>query len=174
MLTLKQRPLLITSIILLSGLILALGGCGNKKTTPAATELAPTKTACTLLPQSDAETVLKTTVTAANAPGSSNLTCTYTSTDGKQVVSLLERVSATSGVAGLAYNQSLGNAKTVAGVEPTILYDIGDRAYFAGGLLSQLHILQGSTWLIITTNTGTDDKNLAAAKQLAGLILAKL
>jgi hypothetical protein len=56
---------------------------------------------------------------------------------------------------------------------PETVTGLGDRAYWAGGLVKQLNVLAGDTWLVISDSPGRGLDELGPAKQAAAKILGR-
>ena len=63
-------------------------------------------------------------------------------------------------------------AQTLSGQVPENVDGLGERAYWSGGKVNELHVLQGHDWLVISGTLGPGLDQLAPAKATAAKILA--
>ncbi len=159
---------------LIAVIVLAGAGCGRAtpSTSGTATNVAkdsgaPTNPivnkkydSCVLFVKTDAEAVLGVKVNEPVHSGAATedqativSTCSY-STAGEtpadvKVASLLVRKAKDTAEAVRVFDEARGLSKTLSGVDPVDVSDLGDRAYWAGGALNQLNVLKGDAWLIL-------------------------
>ena len=128
---------------------------------------------CVLFTKADAEAVLGM---KANDPLHSGAatedqativsSCSY-ATSGEmpsdvKVASLLVRKAIDSVEAMRVYDEARAQSKGLSGVDPVDVQGLGDRAYWAGGSLTQLNVLKGDAWLIVNIQ---DTKSTDLQKQ---------
>lgn len=115
---------------------------------------------CLLLTKADAEAVLGASVLEPlyNAAMSEDgltivSSCNYAtageSENEVKVVSLLARKAASSDEALRVYEETRAQSSAISGAEPEDVEGLGDRAYWAGGSLTQMNVLKGEVWLIV-------------------------
>jgi hypothetical protein len=130
---------------------------------PAKVALAPpaTNLACDLLTKSDAEDVLGGGVDApvtsiVPALGLVASRCGYVATGTKpaRVVTLLATTWQNPADAKHAFERAHAMSQSTSGQAPETLSGLGDRAYWAGGTASQLHVLVGGTWMVFSGTAG--------------------
>jgi hypothetical protein len=189
---LTMRPQPAASIILMA--LLAAAGCKPRQP-PGATAAAaaparggtsapagaPARTnhACELLTSGIAEQLLggavKPPVTSMTGEvGIVSSRCGYitASSNPVKVVTLLARKYQQPAEARSAYERAHALSQTVSGQVPTTVAGLGDRAYWAGGMVKQLNVLAGDTWLVISGTPGPGLDQLGLARQTAEKILA--
>ena len=148
--------------------ILVLAGAGCARTTPPTSTTAtnPASVAkkydsCALFTKADAEAVLGE---AVNDPDRDGMTtkdgaiitsgCTYATSAVKpsdiKVAYMLLRKARDLAEANKVFDEAFKLSKSLSGVDPVDVQELGDRAYWAGGALNQLNVLKGDVWLIAT------------------------
>jgi hypothetical protein len=178
--------------LLLATLPVLLGACRGQKVAgaPPARAAAPQppmpagmKTvanyACELLSEDDARELLggpvKPALTSMHADiGLVASRCAYLSETGSpiRVVTLLANRWQQAAGARQAFERAHVLAQTVSGQAPVNVPDLGERAYWAGGTVNQLNVLDGDTWLVVTCALGANPDLLGAARTAAARILA--
>jgi hypothetical protein len=171
--------------------IMGLAGCGGTKTVETK-NASDTKQAgnsgkrsdgkldaCALLTKEDAESFLGEGVgapatTHTEAMGNTVTQCRYSASSGNKRVGLLLRQAATADEAAKIFRQARDSAKELSGVEPQMIEGLGESAYWTGGSLKQLNVLQGDAWLIVTTSPGNGTDPLEASKGVSRKILARM
>lgn len=169
---------------LIAILALAGAGCGrpskpapsNTGSTPAATAPAGSPIldkrydACALFVKADAEAVLGTKVNDPLTSGAATegqvttvSSCSYATSaelpNDVKVASLLVRKAATKAEADQVFTDARAQSKGLSGVDPVDIRGLGDRAYWSGGNLTQMNVLNGNAWLIINIQD-TQSRNL--------------
>lgn len=155
----------------------AAGGSGPA---PAAARRPPENLACKLLTRDDAEALLggpvqEPPVTGSTADiGVESWRCGYISVAQKpaKVVTLLDQHWQDPAAARKAYEHAHAISQSISGQMPENVPGLGDRAYWAGGSVNQLHVLAGSDWLVISVTAAPGFDQLGPAKQAAARILA--
>jgi hypothetical protein len=140
---------------------------------------AVTNYACELLPEADARELLggpvKPPVTTMHADiGLVASRCAYLSETGNpiRVVTLLANRWQQAPAARQAFEHAHVLAQSISGQAPVNVPGLGDRAYWAGGTVNQLNVLDGDTWLVVTCTLGADPDLLGAARTAAERVLA--
>ena len=140
-----------------------------------------TNHACELFTKDDAEAVLGGEVEAPITKlvpdiGVVSSRCGYIAKGVKpaKVVTLLAKTWRDPADARHAFEHAHALSQTVSGEAPQNLDGLGDRAYWEGGTISQLHVLAGNVWMIFggTTGPGIDPRpqdQAAAHKALSHL-----
>lgn len=148
-------------------------GCGRGAPTPTGPNNAATNSAapsnpivnkkydsCVLFTKADAEAVLGMKVNEPLHSGAATedqativSSCSY-ATNGElptdvKVASMLIRKAADSVEAMRVYDEARAQSKGLSGVDPVDVQGLGDRAYWAGGSLTQLNVLKGDAWFIV-------------------------
>jgi hypothetical protein len=149
-------------------------------TAPAAAARPRENLACKLLTRDDAEALLggpvkEPPVTSAMADiGVESWRCGYISVaqNPTKVVTLLAQHWQEPAAARKAYEHAHALSQSVSGQVPETVDGLGDRAYWAGGMVNQLNVLAGSDWLVISGTAGPGLDQLAPAKRAAAKILA--
>ncbi len=168
---------------------LFLTGCGEArpvkpdqttgKPQPQAKNEQPAE-ACALFTQAMATDVLDEAVPPSESKtmhsdefGSTVTSCSYTtsSTDPKKIrtVTLLIRYAKDEAESKTVFEGAKAQSKDLSSVDPEVMANIGDEAYWTGGTLNQLNIRMGNGWFIISSYLrGGDQKAMAQniAKQL--------
>ena len=172
--------------------LLAAAGCKARQPPGAAAAIpagagtsapsgAPARTnhACELLTSDDAQQLLggavkPPVISMTGDVGVVSSRCGYISesTNPVKVVTLLARKYQQPAEARAAYERAHALSQTVSGQMPETVTGLGDRAYWAGGLVKQLNVLSGDTWLVISDSPGPGRDELGPAKQAAAKILA--
>lgn len=171
--------------------IVGLAGCGGPKT--ADTRNVSNKEqsansgrrsgdkldACALLTKEDAESFLGEPVgapatTHTEAMGNTVNQCRYSASAGNKRVGLLLRQAGTAEDAAKIFKQARDASKELSGAEPQTIDGLGETAYWTGGNLKQLNVLQGDAWLIITASPGNGADPLEASKNVSRKILARM
>lgn len=155
----------------------ALAGCGGEE---AEGPPAPPIDACTLFPRPDAEAAAGLAVngtlssTMADVKGPSPLQCTYTTGSLLQpgILSLEVRPARNKKRAARLHESGRDTMETLSHGKLEDVPDLGQAAYWAGGGLMQLHVLDGRNLLIVTVQPGKNQ--LAAAKQIAAKAIERL
>lgn len=115
---------------------------------------------CVLFTKVDAEAVLGTRVNdplhsgAATEDQSTVVSSCSFATNAElpsdvKVVSLLIRKAKDPVEALRVYDEARAQSSGLSGVEPVDVPNLGERAYWAGGNLTQLNVLKGEAWFII-------------------------
>lgn len=136
--------------------------------------------ACKLLTREDAEALLGGPI--REPPVTSIITgmrvvssrCGYISVakNPTKVVTLLaSRYQEPAGVRH-AFEHAHALAQTLSGQVPENVDGLGERAYWSGGKVNELHVLRGHDWLVISGTLGPGLDQLAPAKAAAAKILA--
>ncbi|MCK9360951.1 hypothetical protein M0Q28_01855 [Patescibacteria group bacterium] len=157
--------------------ILAVAGLGCGRATPPAANTVTTNGAetsnapanpivnkkydsCLLFTKVDAEAVLGMKVNDPLHSGAATedqativSSCSY-ATNAElpvdvKVASVLIRKAADATEAVRVYEEARSQSKGLSGVDPMDVQNLGDRAYWAGGALSQLNVLKGDAWFIV-------------------------
>jgi hypothetical protein len=171
--------------------IVGLAGCGGPKVaeTKNASDKehpvnsgAPSKgkfEACALLTKEDVESFLGEKVgtpatTHTEAMGNTVTQCRYSALSGNKRVGLLLRQAATADESAKIFRQARDASKELSGAEPQVIDGLGESAYWTGGNLKQLNVLQGAAWLIITASSGNGNDPLEASKSVSRKILPRM
>lgn len=136
--------------------------------------------ACELLTRDDAEALLGGAVKPPIAhveygtAGKVSARCGYVSVAGPpaKVVSLLLIEHKTGEETRAEFEHAHAMSQTISGQAAENVPGLGDRAYWAGGIISQLNVLSGNRWLVISGTRGLSQGQLAAAHETAARILA--
>jgi hypothetical protein len=186
------RAVALTLAALAAGLPAA--GCHRRQPPPPrqlATKPAPrpalptgmksdTNLACELLTADDAAALLggpvKPPITSVMADiGVVSWRCSYLSeaSNPARVVTLLARKWQQADDARRAYEHAHALSQSISGQAPETVAGLGERAYWAGGTVSQLNVLHGDTWLIGSgTAAGAGYDQLTPARAAAAKILS--
>ncbi len=177
--------------ILLSLPALALlgAGCWNSATpvdtaAPVAI-MNPKFDSCVIFTKADAEAVLGVKVLdpmrngAMSDDGNTTVSsCNYPSPAEDpaevKVVGLLVRKAANAAEADKVYMNARAESKSLSGVDAVDVSGLGDKAYWSGGRLTQLNVLNGEAWLIINVQDKTNKNLQAQATEAARRALAKM
>jgi hypothetical protein len=154
---------------------------GGTAAPPAAAARPRENLACKLLTREDAEALLggpvrEPPVTSAMADiGVESWRCGYISAaqGPAKVVTLLAQHWQDAAAARKTYEHAHALSQSVSGQVPETIAGLGDRAYWAGGTVNQLHVLAGKDWLVISGTAGPGLDQLGPAKQAAAKILAR-
>ncbi len=161
-------------------------GAAATSATSARTARPAENLACKLLTRDDAEALfgeapLATPVTSVTADiGVIAWRCGYLSehksppgpNGATKVVTLLVKHWQEPAAARSAYEHAHALSQTVSGEVPETISGLGERAYWAGGMVNQLNVLVGSDWLVISGTQGPGLDELGPAKAAAARILA--
>ncbi|HVM91060.1 MAG TPA: hypothetical protein VMU11_04160 [Verrucomicrobiae bacterium] len=144
--------------------------------------------ACQLLTKADAEATLHGTVkdplrnVSQTADGKTTVSdCTYSqplpagSTDISKIgtAGLLIRKAASQAEADKVFTDAMNQSKTLSGVDAVAISNLGDRAYWAGGSLTQMNVLKGDAWYIVNVNLPGGNAEQAAL-DLAKTVIGKI
>ncbi len=101
-------------------------------------------------------------------------TCTY-STPSSRRISIFLRTLGSRSEAGEFHSRARGQTQQTVGFLPEDITGIGDKAYWLGGQVNQLHIAQGKLWIIITvTPDFTREDGLTIARKAAAIVMERL
>jgi hypothetical protein len=174
-----NRKFKIIGLLLAAGTAgLLLSGCGTQVTSnnnsvqPSTDTAASGPAACSLFTPSDAEQILKATVTPA--PDQSANTCTYSTinTDTGSF-GIATMVISTSTPTGARTTFETAKAVTYENKTEAVTIPGADDAYWAT-TLNQLSVLKGSSWIIVSVISGDAGSNdQTNSIEAAKLILAK-
>lgn len=181
-----------TLVVLIAAAVIAVGGIGylvlakkdnvpkNTSSSAGSTTAIPTvasfKKACDVLSEADVQVVLGSGTSKNVSSGSADVvtsersvtTCSYKNGDGsalKQAIVLLRASAASEAKAGFN-GAKQSDATSVAG--------LGEAAYWSP-TYSQLNVLKGNTWMIISVGgPGVSDHSEAESKTLAERLISKL
>jgi len=168
--------------------MIALGiaaGCGkseqrsansNKPAAAQAADEEETLEASELITAEEVSEVLGETVGPPSIAhiGSGVSTCTY-STPSSRRISVFLRTLASRSEAGEFHSRARGQTQQTVGFLPEDIDGIGDKAYWLGGQVNQLHIAQGRLWIIITvTPDFTREDALTIARKAADIVMERL
>lgn len=140
---------------------------------------------CTLLTMVDAEAVLGQKVNTPLTSGAATegqattvSSCSY-ATNGEtpadvKVASLLVRKAATLEEANKVFDNARAESKKLSGVDPVDVANLGDRAYWSGGSLTQMNVLKGQAWLIVNVQDKQSRTNQQQAFEAARRALDKM
>jgi hypothetical protein len=136
--------------------------------------------ACKLLTRDDAEALLggpvqEPPVTGSTADiGVESWRCGYVSVaqNPAKVVTLLAQHWQDPAATRKAYEHAHAISRSISGQMPQQVPGLGDRAYWAGGTINQLHVLAGSDWLVISGTAAPGFDQLGPARLAAARILA--
>jgi hypothetical protein len=144
--------------------------------------------ACQLLTKADAEASLGGTVkdplrnVSQTADGKTTVSdCTYSqplptgTTDITKIgtAGLLIRKAATQAEANQVFADAMKQSKSLSGVDAISINGVGDKAYWAGGSLTQMNVLKGDAWYIVNVHVpggNEEQKALDLAKTIIGKI----
>jgi hypothetical protein len=91
-----------------------------------------------------------------------------------KVVTLLAKTWQNPADAKRAFEHAHALSQSVSGQAPETIAGLGNRAYWAGGTLSQLHVLAGDTWMIFSGTAGPGIDPLPQDKAAAQKTLAHI
>jgi hypothetical protein len=165
----------------LVALAVALAGCGEGEE-PAA-DAGPDDSnllACTLFTPQDAEAAAGLTVsgtlssTLNDVQGPNPLQCTYATGSLLEpgILSLEVRPAKNPKRAARLHEAGRDTIERLARGQVEDVPGVGEKAYWAGGQLQQLHVVHGRYLLIITVQPGKNQ--LAAAKQIASTVITRM
>lgn len=148
--------------------------------TGAAARRPPENLACKRLTGEDAEALLGGAVQEPPVTGSTadigveSWRCGYISVaqSPAKVVTLLDQHWQDPTAARKAYEHAHAISQSISGQMPENVPGLGDRAYWAGGSVNQLHVLAGSDWLVISVTAAPGFDQLGPARKAAARILA--
>ncbi|MEO8505343.1 MAG: hypothetical protein ABI609_15715 [Acidobacteriota bacterium] len=107
--------------------------------------------------------------------GADSAKCAYGTSDLPiQVVGMEVRRFADADAAKSAQSSAAGALRGMAGGDLHSVEGLADGAVWAGGRLNQLHVLAGSTRLIVTVEVGDVARREGRARELARLALGRL
>jgi hypothetical protein len=174
------RPLRLLALPLLLLLLAACGGSAKAPSGP--TYKAETLDACILFPGYEAEAfageeVASMSSTLDDATNRRDpLVCSYNagSLAEPRIVGLEVRASATPAAARSRFEGSKPFLRNLAAGEAQDVPGLGQGAYWVGGSLHQLHVLEGNLILVVTVQTANAAKSLYLCKQVAQRVLNRL
>ena len=112
------------------------------------------------------------------ARSGSSLTCSFNTAvstpDRPQVLGLEIKPARSPAAAARNLESSRTMLKRLTGGEIQEVPNLGEKAIFAGGTLSQLHVLKGNLVLVITAQTDNQPRSLYVAKLIAQRVLQRL
>lgn len=174
-----KRRLPFRSLTLAALLASALAACGKSEPPPAPS--GPPIEACNLILQREAEIAAGMPLDTVAAPldrsvGDHAAKCGFGAPiDGVyKLVSLEVRRHPSPEAAKEAFGHATKALRRLSGVEPMPLEGTGEEALWAGGRLSQLHVLSGRYQVIVTLDVGDQEKRPEAARVLAANALERL
>jgi len=161
--------------------LLGLSGCTPSSKSEEAARLAAKIQACDLFPADEAvrvshEQVARMTSTLEDAGKPDPAQCVYNSGSLAQprILSLLVRTFNDRESAARVEGDSQVYLGRLAGRPILHIGSIGDGAVWAGGKVQQLHVRRGPVQLIITVQSPDGSEQLAEARTIAVLALARL
>ena len=144
-------------------ILVFLSACSGAKAPPVAQEGTD---ACAILTQPLAESVIGAVSGAPTATHKVNFSeCRYASESSNSVSLLVREDFGTPANA----KESFDASKSLSGVDPIRVEELGEGAYWAGGGLNQMNAFKNGNWLILSLRIkGQDTKALATdlAKQI--------
>lgn len=156
-------------------------GCGTSPESETVANPAAQIDACTLFTWEDAKAVAKESVagmssTLDDARGRDPGQCVYNSgtLDQPRILSLLLRHFPNPASAKRVLTSSRSTFANMSGGEVQEVPGLGDGALWVGGRIQQLHVVRGSTQLVITVQSPDGTDQLGAARQIADKALARL
>jgi hypothetical protein len=176
----RSLPLL---AFLLASPLLLLAGCGGAGRTPSGpTYKTDTMDACVLFPPDEAEAFAGEGVAAMSSTldemtsRRDPLVCSYNAgtLEEPRLVGLEVRASPTPDAARSRFENSKSFLRTLARGEAQDVRKLGQGAFWVGGSLHQLHILEGNLVLVVTVQTANAAKSLYLCKQVAQRVLKRL
>ncbi len=166
-------------LTLVAGALLA--GCGDAGEEGTADAAAPQIDACTLFTPQDAEAAAGTSLSGYlsstledTSGGRDPLHCTYSAgpSYAPLVLSLQIRPAKSEKRARRQLEANKESLDTLSRGQIQDVQGIGDAAFWAGGNLKQLHVLEGRNVLVITLQAGANP--LEASKRVATQALARM
>jgi hypothetical protein len=163
-----------------------LAACGGGSDTPEGAVIDPASlNACELFTVQDAlqfnggQAVAPRSSTFDDASRSGNpLTCSFNTAvstpDQPKVLGLEIKPARSPEAAARNMESSRTMLKRLAGGEFQEVPGLGEKAMFAGGTLSQLHVLKGNVVLVVTAQTDNQPRSLYLAKLIAERVLQRL
>jgi hypothetical protein len=163
-----------------------LAACGGGSDAPEGTTIdAASLNACELFTVQDAlqfnggRAVAPRSSTFDDASRSGNpLTCSFNTAvstpDQPQVLGLEIKPARSPEAAARNLESSRTMLKRLTGGEIQEVPNLGEKALFAGGTLSQLHVLKGNLLLVVTAQTDNQPRSLYIAKLIAQRVLQRL
>lgn len=157
-------------------------GCGpsSDEPQPAANPAAQID-ACTLFTWEDAQEIAKESVagmssTLDDARGRDPGQCVYNAgtLDQPRILSLLLRHFSSPESAKRVLTSGRSTFASMSGGKVQEVPGLGDGALWVGGRIQQLHVVRGSTQLVITVQSPDGTDQLASARQIADKALARL
>lgn len=137
--------------------------------------------ACTLFTWEDANAVAKESVagmssTLDDARGRDPGQCVYNAgtLDQPRILSLLLRHFPSDAAAKRVLTSGRSTFASMSGGKVQEIPGLGDGALWVGGRIQQLHVVQGSTQLVITVQSPDGTDQLDAARQIADKALLRL
>lgn len=144
-------------------ILVTLSACSG---TEAPTVVRAGTDACAILTQALAESVIGAVSQAPTVNRQANFSeCNYSIGASKSVGLLVRQDFGTPANA----KESFDASKSLSGVDPVRVEELGEGAYWAGGALSQMNVFKNGNWLILSLKIkGQDTKSLATdlAKQI--------
>lgn len=172
--------------VLTFALLLAACGGSTPEDTPEGATIDPaTLNACELFTVQDAlqlnggRPVAPRSSTFDDAARSGNaLTCSFNTAvstpDQPQVLGLEIKPARSAEAAARTMESSRAMLKRLTGGEIQEVPGLGEKAIFAGGTLSQLHVLKDNLVLVVTAQTDNQPRSLYLAKLIAQRVLQRL
>jgi hypothetical protein len=178
----KSMLLVLTFALLLA----ACGGGSTSEDAPEGATIDPASlNACELFTAQDAlqfnggrpVAPRSSTFDDASRSGSA-LSCSFNTAvstpDQPQVLGLEIKPASSAEAAARNLESSRAMLKRLAGGEIQEVPGMGEKAFFAGGTLSQLHVLKSNLVLVITAQTDNQPRSLYLAKLIAERVLQRL
>ncbi|HSK77250.1 MAG TPA: hypothetical protein VLQ45_12410 [Thermoanaerobaculia bacterium] len=148
---------------------------------PAETPAAAQIDACTLFTWEDAQAIANEAVgamssTLDDARGRDPGQCVYNAgtLDQPRILSLLLRQFPSAASAQRVLASSRSTFDSMSGGKVQEVPGLGDGALWVGGRIQQLHVVRGSTQLVITAQSPDGTDQLAVARQIADRAIARL
>jgi hypothetical protein len=170
----------ILALLALPFLLAACGGSGKAPSGP--TYKTDALEACVLFPPNEAEAFagegvafMSSTLDDATSRRDP-LICSYNAgtLEEPRLVGLEVRASATPAAAQSRFEGSKSFLRNLAAGEAQDVSGLGQGAYWVGGSLHQLHVLEGNLVLVVTVQTANAAKSLYLCKQVAQRVLNRL
>lgn len=164
-----------------AAMIALAAACTPSQRSLQAAALAAKIKACDLFPQEEAEkvsheSVARMTSTLEDAGHPDPAACVYNSgtLDQPRLLSLVVRNVNDAESAARVEADSLFYLRRLAGKPVLHIRGLGDGAVWAGGKLQQLHVRRGPVQLLVTVQSPDGSEQLAEARTIASLALARL
>ena len=163
--------------------LLLLAACDGAARTPSGTTYkTDTMDACILFPPNEAEAFAGEGVAAMSSTldemtsSRDPLVCSYNAgtLEEPRLVGLEVRASATPAAAHSRFEGSKSFLRNLAAGEAQDVPGLGQGAYWVGGSLHQLHVLEGNLVLVVTVQTANAAKSLYLCKQVVQRVLNRL